>query len=46
VRERATRMIAEHRSNYATPTELAQAIAARERLGWEAVCRWTVQAEV
>ena len=33
VRERVMRMIAEHRSEYATPTELAKVIAARERLG-------------
>ena len=31
-RERVTRMIAEHRSEYATPTELAKVIAARERI--------------
>ena len=40
------RMIAEHRSDYATPTELAKVIAARERLGRETVRRWIVQAEV
>ena len=33
VRERVMRMIAEHRSEYATPTELARVLAARERLG-------------
>ena len=33
VRERVMRMITEHRSEYATPTELARVIAARERLG-------------
>jgi transposase len=46
VREQATRMSTEHRSNHATTTELAQAIAARERLGRETVCRWMVQAQV
>ena len=46
VRERVMRMIAEHRSEYATPTELARVIAARERLGVETVRRWVVQAEV
>ena len=46
VRERVMRMIAEHRSDYATPTELAKVIAARERLGRETVRRWIVQAEV
>ena len=35
VRERVMRMIAEHRSEYTTPTELARVIAARERLGVE-----------
>jgi hypothetical protein len=46
VRERVMRMIAEHRSEYATPTELARVLAARERLGVETVRRWIVQAEV
>ena len=46
VRERVMRMITEHRSEYATPTELARVIAARERLGRETVRRWIVQAEV
>jgi transposase len=46
VRERVMRMITEHRSEYATPTELAKVIAARERLGRETVRRWIVQAEV
>src|SRR5437762_1258133 len=40
------RMIAEHRSEYATPTEPAKVVAARERLGPETVRRWIVQAEV
>jgi transposase len=46
VRERVMRMIAEHRSEYTTPTELARVIAARERLGVETVRRWIVQAEL
>jgi transposase len=46
VRERVMRMVAEHRSEYATPTALARVIAARERLGVETVRRWIVQAEV
>jgi transposase-like protein len=46
VRERVMRMIAEHRSEYATPTELARVIAARERLGIETVRRSVVHAEV
>ena len=46
VRERVMRMIAEHRSEYATPTGLARVITARERLGVETVRRWVVQAEV
>jgi transposase len=46
VRERVMRMIAEHRSEYATPTELARVIAAREPRGVETVRRWIVQAEV
>jgi transposase len=46
VRERVMRMIAEDRSEYSTPTELARVIAARERLGVETVGRWVVQADV
>jgi transposase InsO family protein len=46
VRERVMRMIAEHRLEYATPTELARVLAARERLGVETVRRWIAQAEV
>jgi transposase len=46
VRERVMRMIAEHRSECTTPTELARVIAARERLGVETVRRWIVQAEL
>jgi transposase-like protein len=40
------RTIAEHRSEYATPTELAKVIAARERLGRETVRRWIVQYDI
>ena len=46
VRERVMRTIAEHRSEYATPTELAKVIAARERLGRETVRRWIVQHDI
>jgi transposase len=46
IRERAMRMIAEHRLEYATPTELARVIAARERIGVETVRRWIVQADI
>jgi len=46
IRERVMRMIAEHRSEYATPTELAKVIAARERIGIETVRRWVVQADI
>ena len=46
VRERVMRMVADHRSEYSTPTELAKVIAARERIGRETVRRWIVQADV
>lgn len=46
IRERVMRTIAEHRSEYATPTELAKVIAARERLGRETVRRWIVQYDI
>ena len=39
VRERVMRMVADHRSEYSTPTELAKVIAARERIGRETVRR-------
>jgi hypothetical protein len=42
VREQVMRVIAEHRSEYATPTELAKVIAARERLGRATVRCWIV----
>jgi transposase-like protein len=46
VRERVMRMVADHRGEYSTPTELAKVIAARERIGRETVRRWIVQADV
>lgn len=46
IRERVMRMIAEHRQEYATPTELAKVIASRERIGVETVRRWVVQADI
>jgi transposase len=45
VRERVMRMVADHRGEYSTPTELAK-IAAREQIGRQAVRRWIVQADV
>ena len=46
VRERVMRMVADYRGEFATPTELAKVIAARERIGRETVRRWIVQADV
>ena len=42
IRERAMRMIAEHRLESSTPTEPAKVIAAREGIGVETFRRWTV----
>jgi transposase len=46
VRERVMRMIAEHCSEYATPTELARVLTDRKPLGVETMRRWIVQAEM
>jgi transposase-like protein len=46
VRERVMRMIAERRSEYATPTALAKALAAKERIGAETVRRMIVQYDI
>lgn len=46
VRERAVRLVREHRSEYASLAAAASAVAKQERLGAETVRRWAVQAEV
>lgn len=46
VKERAVRLVREHRSEYSSLTAAAAALARRERLGAETVRRWAVQAEI
>jgi transposase-like protein len=46
VKERAVRLVREHRSEYPSLTAAAEAVARQERLGKETVRRWAVQAEV
>jgi transposase-like protein len=46
VRERAVRLVREHRSEYPSLTAAAAAVARQERLGRETVRRWAVQAEI
>ena len=46
VRERAVRLVREHRSEYPSDTAAAQAVGKQLGLGQETVRRWVVQAEV
>jgi transposase len=46
IKERAVRLVREHRSEYPSLTAAAAAVAKQERLGKETVRRWAVQAEV
>ena len=46
VRERAVRLVREHRAEYSSLTAVAEAVARRERLGKETVRRWALQAEM
>ena len=46
IKERALRLIAEHRQDYPSDTALAIAVARQLGLGRETVRRWLVQADV
>lgn len=46
VKERALRMIADHRADYPSDTALAEALANKLGVGRETVRRWLVQADV
>jgi transposase len=46
VKERAVRLVREHRAEYTSLTAAAEAVARRERLGKETVRRWALQAEI
>lgn len=46
VKERALRMIADHRQDYPSDTALAEAVASKVGVGRETVRRWLVQADV
>ena len=46
VKERALRMIADHRQDYPSDTALAEAVAGKLNIGRETVRRWLVQADI
>ena len=46
VKERALRMLAEHRSDYPSDTALAEAVAKKVGVGRETARRWLIQADV
>jgi transposase len=46
VKERALRMLAEHRQDYASDTALAEAVAKQVGVGRETARRWLVQADI
>ena len=46
VKERAVRLVREHRQEYSSLTAAAAAVARQERLGEETVRRWALQAEI
>lgn len=46
VKERAVRLVREHRLEYPSLTAAAAAVARPERLGAETVRRWALQAEI
>lgn len=46
VKERALRMFAEHRQDYASDTALAEAVAKKVGVGRETTRRWLVQADI
>ena len=46
VKERALRMIADHRQDYPSDTALAEAVAKAVGVGRETVRRWLVQADI
>jgi transposase len=46
VRERALRVLAEHRQDYASDTALAEAVAKQVGVGRETARRWLVQADI
>ena len=46
VKERALRMFADHRRDYASDTALAEAVAKKVGVGRETARRWLVQADI
>jgi transposase len=46
VKERAMRMVADHRSDYPSETALAEAVASKVGVGRETVRRWIIQADI
>lgn len=46
VRERAVRLVLEHRAEYPSTAKAIAAVARQERVGTESLRRWVVQAEI
>lgn len=46
LRERAVRLVLEHRSEYPSTAKAIAAVARQEGVGAESVRRWVVQAEI
>lgn len=46
VRDRALRMVAEHRADYGSTTAIAKAVADQLGIGKETVRRWVIQADI
>jgi len=46
VKERAMRMVADHRGDYPSETALAEAVARKVGVGRETVRRWIIQADI
>ena len=46
VRERAVRLVLEHRAEYPSTAQAVAAVARQERVGAETLRRWVIQAEI
>lgn len=46
IKERAMRMVADHRGDYSSDTALAEAVASKVGVGRETVRRWMIQADI
>ena len=46
VRERAVRLVVDHRSEYQSQTQAIRAVARQEHVGYESLRRWVAQHEI